>query len=94
MRDETDKATRHMIALIPNTDNMIAVSLFGDELLTAAVRINMTASQRENGIARSNRMMVTTLPKGGDVRWVDPLEYTLRLPSAASPAGRPPTGRA
>ena len=80
MRDEASRDTRHLIALMPNgADSMIAVSLFGEELLTVAVRIKITSAQLEVGVATSGRMMVTTLPKGGDVQWIGLVDFTQRV---------------
>lgn len=79
LRDEKEKPTRHLIAIMPGEESWIVVSLAGEELLTVAVRIDMTARQRVDGLMASNRMMVSTLPKGGDTTWMSLADVTARL---------------
>ena len=81
LRDEPEKATRHLIAIMPSDESRVIVSLAGESLLTAAVRIDVTRRQLEDGLSGSRRMMVSTLAKGGDIRWLDPDEFVARLAS-------------
>jgi HNH endonuclease len=79
LRDERDKPTRHLIAIMPGEESRIVVSLAGEELLTVAVRIDVTTRQLEDGLMASNRMMVSTLPKGGNTTWMSLADFTARL---------------
>ena len=94
LRDESEKATRHLIAIMPGDESVIVVSLAGEDLLTVAVRIDATATQREDGLTASNRMMVTTLPKGGDMIWTNVVDFTARLVPGARRAADPSVGEA
>lgn len=84
LRDEAEKATRHLIAMMPGDENLVVVSLAGEALLTAAVHIDVTPQQLELGLSASRRMMVSTLAKGGDLRWLDLESFVARLASATS----------
>lgn len=87
LQSEVEHDTRHVIALFPaSEEKWIAVSLFGEPLLTMAVRLQVTADQYEDGVVSSNRMMVSTLAAGGDVQWLDPVEFTRRLMAAGGTA--------
>ena len=79
LRDEPKKDTRHLVAMLPQNESIVIVSLAGEALLTIAVRIDVSPRQWEIGLAKSNRMIVSTLPKGGDVRWLTPEEFVARL---------------
>ncbi len=79
LRDERDKPTRHLIAIMPGEQSRIIVSLAGEELLTVAVRIDVTTRQLEDGLMASNRMMVSTLPKGGNPTWGSLADFAARL---------------
>ncbi len=94
LRDEQERPTRHLIAIMPGDESMIVVSLAGEELLTVAVRIDATAQQREDGLTASNRMIVTTLPKGGDMRWMNVADFTARLVASADDLAEPFAGEA
>lgn len=81
LQDEPEKATRHLIAMMPGDECNVIVSLAGEDLLSAAVKINATPKQWEVGLASSKRMMVTTLARGGDLRWLDLDGFVARLAS-------------
>ena len=79
LSSEVNASTRHIVALFPAADEtIILVSLFGEELLTIGVRIQVTPAQMEVGIGASNRMAVSTLAKGGDVKWLSIEEFGKR----------------
>ncbi len=83
LQSEANRESRHVIALIPTGEaKLIAVSLFGEPLLTMAVRLPVTADQCEQGVVSSNRMMVSTLAAGGDIQWLDLADFTRRLMAA------------
>lgn len=79
LQSEAERETRHVIALLPaGEEKWIAVSLFGEPLLTMAVRLQVTADQFEAGGFSPDRMMVSTLAAGGDVQWLDLEEFARR----------------
>jgi hypothetical protein len=67
--------------MMPGHERRVLVSLAGEPLLTVAVRVGVSHKQREDGLAEAKRMMVWTLAKGGDIRWLPPEEFIARLAS-------------
>jgi hypothetical protein len=94
LRDEPEKETRHLIAMLPQDESIVVVSLAGEALLTTAVRIDVSPRQWEIGLAKSNRMMVSSLAKGGGVRWLTPEEFVARLAAGGEENAEPPAGEA
>lgn len=80
MQSDSEQETRHMIALLSSGDKkFIAVSLFGEPLLTMAVRLQATDQQYEDGVSSQNRVMVSTHADGGDLRWLGLVELARRI---------------
>lgn len=94
LRDEPKKETRHLIAMLPRDESIVIVSLAGEALLTIAVRIDVSLRQWEIGLAKSNQMMVSTLAKGGDVRWLTLEEFGERLAVGGEKKAKPTAGEA
>ncbi|WP_137786724.1 HNH endonuclease [Sphingomonas sp. 3P27F8] len=73
----TAGATDHLVCLMPQgADTQIIVSLFGDPLLSAAIKLAIDPATLEAGIAANDRMMATVDHQTRKTTWVGLVDFT------------------
>jgi HNH endonuclease len=64
------KPTDHLLVLMLAQEPLVVVSLFGEPLMTAAVRLDADRDILEEGLATSDRLMATIDPQTRQTTWV------------------------
>lgn len=75
----TAKPTDHLLVLMLGHEPQVVVSLFGEPLTTAAVRLEVDRDTLEEGLAKSNRLMATIDPQTGRTTWVGLVEVVAHI---------------
>lgn len=79
------KPTDHLLLLMIGQEPQVVVSLFGQQLMTAAVRLDVDLKTLEAGLVASGRIMATIDPQSRRTTWVGLAEYTSHLARVAGP---------